>query len=387
MIDISIMKKKVCMLLTNCFEPDPRVYREAKSLIDNGYDVIVYGWDRDKKKKEFEIIDGIKIRRIYVRSTHSIGKGQIIFLLFFWLKCAWNLLWFHYDIIHCHDFDTLPLGFLLGKLRGKKIIYDAHESYVDMLEANLNPLLKKIIYTFENFLINKVDIFITVGDILKENLESRGAKKGYVVGNWKKPEDFQIPNHIIKLEKSKLDIPQSAIVITFIANLGYERKLEPLVNALDGCDYFFLLVGGNGPMVPWLLERVKKQVNIKYLGIVKPENVPLYTAMADIVYYGFDKHNPNARFSAPNKLFEALAAGKVILSGNFGEIGKIIKKENCGLILEEYTTSSIKKSLNSLLSSTFITKLQANSLRAGKEKFHWITAEKNLLQLYSEICN
>jgi len=51
------------------------------------------------------------------------------------------------------------------------------------------------------------------------------------------------------------------------------------------------------------------------------------------VYYGFDPNNPNARFSAPNKLFEALAAGKPLVTGDFGEIGEVVRESECGVIL------------------------------------------------------
>src|SRR4030042_5588982 len=79
-------RKRVLMLLTNAFEPDPRVHQEALSLIQNGYDVSLLCWDRDRKFPPEEVIDGIKIERIYVRSPHGGGATQVPFLLLFWLK-------------------------------------------------------------------------------------------------------------------------------------------------------------------------------------------------------------------------------------------------------------------------------------------------------------
>ena len=83
-------RKRVLMLLTNAFEPDPRVHQEAISLVENGYDVTILCWDRDRKFPPEEVIDGIKIERIYVRSTHGRGSTQVPFLLFFWLKSLWE---------------------------------------------------------------------------------------------------------------------------------------------------------------------------------------------------------------------------------------------------------------------------------------------------------
>lgn len=37
------------MLLSNGFSPDPRVYKEAVTLVKNGYEVIILAWDREKR--------------------------------------------------------------------------------------------------------------------------------------------------------------------------------------------------------------------------------------------------------------------------------------------------------------------------------------------------
>jgi glycosyltransferase involved in cell wall biosynthesis len=88
--------------------------------------------------------------------------------------------------------------------------------------------------------------------------------------------------------------------------------------------------------------------NIIYLGRVPPSDVPRFTAACDIVYYGFDETNPNAKWSAPNKLFEAIAAGKAILTGHFGEIGKIVRVSGCGVLADTRTRVGIASALESL---------------------------------------
>ena len=77
---------KVLMLLTNAFDPYPRVYQEAKALVHAGYDVTILGRDRDLKSIPKERIDGIHAERIHIRSTHGRGTSQMLFLLYFWVK-------------------------------------------------------------------------------------------------------------------------------------------------------------------------------------------------------------------------------------------------------------------------------------------------------------
>ena len=65
--------KKIIMILTNGFGSDPRVYKEAKTLVQAGHDVEILCWDRENKyiNKEDEIIDGIKIKRFFARSKYG----------------------------------------------------------------------------------------------------------------------------------------------------------------------------------------------------------------------------------------------------------------------------------------------------------------------------
>ena len=375
------------MLLTNAFDPDPRVYQEAKVFIEKGYKVSILCWDRDPKAPFQENIDGIYVERIYVKSTHGRGSTQIIFLLLFWIKALIKALSKKIDITYCHDFDTLPLGYTISRLKKTKLVYDAHESYVDMLANNVSPLIKKIISVAENYLLKKVDLTITVGDILKESLIKKGALQVMVVGNWKQLTDFQFSAKVLEEEKTKLGIPKDALVVSYIAHLNPERKIEPLLRSIENEEDVFLVVGGRGPIEKIVRNSAQKHKNIIFLGFVHPLKVPFYVALSDVVYYGFDKNNPNAQYSAPNKLFEALAAGKAIITGDFGEIGHIVKKYNCGLILKDYSIEEIKKAINILKNKNYLIEIQNNSLKIAEKKYNWQMAKENLIKAIDKLLN
>jgi hypothetical protein len=190
------------------------------------------------------------------------------------------------------------LGYLLAKQKKSKLIYDAHESYVDMLE-NLPLQFKRMIYAAENFFLRRVDLLITVGEVLQEAFEKRGATNACVVGNWKDPAMYQFPMEVLEGEKRKLNITKSQLVVSIIANLGKERQLPPLIEAVANNPQFFLIIGGDGPCKEIAIEASRSHQNIAYLGRVPPSRVPLYTAISDIIFYGFDPKNPNSKYSAP----------------------------------------------------------------------------------------
>jgi glycosyltransferase involved in cell wall biosynthesis len=247
---------------------------------------------------------------------------------------------------------------------------------------NVPIWLKKAVYKTENFLLRRIDLLITVGEILRETFEKRGVQHSCVVGNWKDPDKFKFPQEVLNEEKRRLNILNGQLVISFIANLGKERQLAPLIAAVKDIPGISLIIGGDGPFRGVVQEAAQKYSNIIYLGYVHPSKVPLYTTISDIIFYGFDPLNPNSKFSAPNKLFEALAAGKAVLTGNFGEIGEIVRQTRCGLILNSFSEQEIKDNF-SKLTREVLNQLKENASKTALVKYNWKHGNSVLLVHYS----
>ena len=65
---MSFHQKKIVMLLGHDFihpYPDPRVYKEAVSLVGAGYEVAVVGWSRRRENPTGEERDGIRVYRVF----------------------------------------------------------------------------------------------------------------------------------------------------------------------------------------------------------------------------------------------------------------------------------------------------------------------------------
>lgn len=373
---------KILMLLTNAFDPDPRVHREALALVEAGHQVTILCWDRECKVLPEEMIDNICLERVYVPSTHGRGASQMFYLARFWAKGFAVGRKKNFDVVHAHDFDTLPLGYALARLKGAKLVYDSHESYVDMMHT-LPAVLRKTIYHAENMLLKRCHLVITVGDILMDHLHERGANNICVIGNWQDPDKFVFDKQKIRDEKAKLGIGEDQQVIAFIANLGNERRVPELIAAVRQSPDIFLILGGSGACAELAQQAAEECANICYLGYVHPGRVPFYTALADIVFYGFDPDNPNARFSAPNKLFECLAAGKVMLTGDFGEIGRIVREQQCGRILPDYAVETIREAFVDL-SGERLENFRRQSA-ACRESFSWPVAANRLIENYGNL--
>ena len=361
----------VLMLLTNAYEPDPRVRQEALALIDMGCRVRLLAWDRDLKAPPSECMEGVEVERVFLSSSHGRGTTQLFFYAWLYLKMLWKGWRTSFDAVHCHDLDTLPLGFVLGKLKRKPIVYDAHESFTDMLQGGVNPAVRRGLVWLENFLIRRIDLLITVGEKLRQHFVDRGASHSVVVGNWKRLDDYSRSEEQNLVCRRRLGIPDAAMVVVCITQLLTDRKIEELFQAVDQCGDVYLIIGGRGVLEGFVREWAAKNPRILYVGFVRGAEIPDYTCAADVVYYGFDPKNPNARFSAPNKLFEALAAGRPLITGDFGEIADVVREASCGLVLPDYGVREIQKALAILRDANVRASMAGNAKRFGRAVMNW----------------
>lgn len=371
------------MLLTNAYDPDPRVRQEALALIGMGCRVRLLAWDRDRKAPPMECMEGVDVERVFLASSHGRGTTQLLFyaLLYLRMLCrGWKT---PFDAVHCHDLDTLPLGFVLGKLKRKPIVYDAHESFPDMLEGSVPRIVQRGLMHLETFLIRRINLLITVGEKLRRHFVERGVRHSVVVGNWKRLEEFARTDRESLEVRGQLGIPDEALVVVCITQLLKDRKIEELLEAVAEYPEFYVIIGGKGVLEGLVRQAAEDNPRVRFVGFVSGKQIADCTCAGDIVYYGFDPENPNARFSAPNKLYEALAAGRPLLTGDFGEIADVVRETACGIVLPKYSAGEIRAALNVMANRTVRNSMAANARRFGKSSFNWEIGAETLYVEYS----
>jgi glycosyltransferase involved in cell wall biosynthesis len=170
-----------------------------------------------------------------------------------------------------------------------------------------------------------------------------------------------------------------------VTQLSEDRKIEELLRAADESPDVYVILAGSGVMEERIARAAVTNPRIIFAGFVSGGLIGDYTCAADVIYYGFDPENPNARFSAPNKLFEALAAGRPLITGDFGEIAEVVRKAHCGIVLPEYSVAEIKKALRILADPERRSRMAHNAAEIGRTSLNWDKAEEILYQEYSSL--
>jgi glycosyltransferase involved in cell wall biosynthesis len=175
------------------------------------------------------------------------------------------------------------------------------------------------------------------------------------------------------------------MVVVCITQLFKDRKIEELLASVEATPNVYLVIGGKGILESRVKAAAAANPRIKYIGFVSAPDIPVYTCAADVVFYGFDPHNPNAKFSAPNKLFEALAAGKPLITGDFGEIAEVVRQAGCGIVLREYSAASIAAAFVTLQQAQVRSSMATNAKHFGDTWMNWPMGEEILYREYSKL--
>ena len=129
------------MILSHTSAYDPRIYNEAISLIKADHKVTILEWDKKNKNSPFEVKDGINIAKSYNTEFMNLLPYDIFRMHFWWCKGYNDAVELHkknhFDVVHCHDLDTLPIGVKLKRKFGLFLVYDAREIWGYMVEKDL----------------------------------------------------------------------------------------------------------------------------------------------------------------------------------------------------------------------------------------------------------
>lgn len=375
----------IVMLLSNAFRPDPRVLKEANSLAAAGYTLTIICWDRlGEMPVEATLESGVRIQRIQnVRTVYGAGARQILYTPRFWSAAIRKVKILQPDLVHCHDLDTLYAGKQVKTQLGCKLLFDAHEDYPTQMSLYLPGVFTRLLNIFENQMLRHVDAIVAASTVFMDKVIGAGFSPVVHLPNVQYLSPFKaVDKDQIIQERKALGLSPDAYVISYIGGFTRNRILLPLIEAMRSLPQATLLLCGDGHQRQAIEASVKGLENVKYLGWLPAEQVPLYTCLSDVVYYCLKPDYPGAVYNAPNTLSNAMAAGRPVIANDIGDLGRIVRKTGCGILLDEVTPQAIMEVAHKLSDPNLRVVLGEAGRGAAEREFNWSIAEKRLLDVY-----
>jgi glycosyltransferase involved in cell wall biosynthesis len=377
-----IPEKKVIMIVSNAFEPDVRVYKEALTLLGGGYRVRLLAWDRERKYKAFEKIDEIEVCRYRGRGHFGRGVLSILHFGLFYVDTLKNLLKSQSQIIHCHDLDTLPVGFLAAKIKRTKLIYDAHEpEYYGWFPS----LLRRPLDALEKQLARRADAVFVTNDIqMRKFLNFLGRKdKIAEIRNCPRDSFFRDP-------KRRRSI-HGKTVLAWVGYIQDKAGIKQAVEAFSTLNRQFpkgemLFVGKIHPnFIDDFKALIKGNNKIRIIDHVPYQNVVHYFGLIDIAFMLYED-DPLCRHITPTKLYEAMAQGIPVIATAVGDVRDIVEKSRCGYIVDIKKPNDIVEKMRILMADARQRrKMGERGYHLARKEYRWEIMEKRILQIYGTL--
>ena len=375
---------RIVMILSNPFRPDPRVDPEAKTLSARGHQVTIVCWDREGILPTQESREGIRIVRVQsVKAGFGTGWRLAVRISRFWRQAVRLAMEVQPEVVHCHDLDTLYPGWRIKKRLGCRLIYDAHEHYPTMVSLSLPAPFVRALTLWERWLTRRVDATITASTVLRDEFAGpRPVARGH---------DRVLSRHraVRCRHGNRAERPADATSRGARRPAGGlhrrfspNRMLLPMIEAADSLPHVKFHIWGDGAQRAAVEQAAAERPNVSYHGWLPSSELPRHFKAADVIFYGLRLDYPGAIYNAPNTLSCAMAAGRPVVATDVGDLGRMVRQADCGILIGGATPRAIAAAIEQLLEPATRARLGSNARQAAKGPYSATAQRAQLIALY-----
>ena len=297
------------------------------------------------------------------------------------------------DLYHACGILTIGVALTLSrdaKRRGRRgaVVYDVIDV---ILESNNYADVPRPFLAYyrrrERQWVARADAIVTVNDPIADhladnwNLRIRPTVLLNCQPRWKSPPER--PDRI----RAATGIPAERRIVLFLGRLGRERGLEEAADAVLEVGDAALVMLGFGP---WADQLRLRDRDPHYLGRhftlppVHPDDVPAWTASADVSIIAVPANSLNQRLSTPNKFWESLTAGTPVVLGRELEVMRdLVESEGLGAIGDPADPIDLARALREVLDQppADLAAMRRRCLTVTRMRYNWETAVAPYLDL------
>ncbi|MCU0455767.1 MAG: glycosyltransferase [Bacteroidales bacterium] len=367
-------KPKAAFSVTNCICFDQRVLKIAGVVESMNCTVTIIG------RHLGSCCDANSVP-FATRRFRMIFRKGFMFYKFFNIRLFFFLLVHRFDILVANDLDTLLPNYLIARMKKLPLVYDSHEYFTGVPELQERDFVRGVWKIIEKNTFPKLRHVMTVSESIADRYEKEYGVRPAVVRNCSRNSAGINPMPVRELRKQEGQM----LLIYQGGGINIDRGGEELIEAVSRLDNILLLVAGGGDV----LERLKQLASglnctdrVRFIDRIPWHELMRYTKSADAGLTLDRDTNPNYRFSLPNKLFDYISAGIPVIAGDLPEVSKIIRENDCGLVMPEVTPDEIVKAVTRLRDNPeYLNKLRQNAVKASVF-LNWETESEKVKKFY-----
>ncbi len=338
-----------------------RSYYLAKALVDKGLEVIVITAHNEVAYKK-EDVEGIEVHYLPIAYDNRFGFAARSWSFIKYVNGAISLAKQFHDLDYCYAI-SVPLTVGLAAMRIKaryKIPYifevgDLWPEAPIQMGFVKNYFFQQALYTLEKRIYKSAHSIVALSPAIQSAIEEKApGKQVHLIPNMADC-DFYFPEGK-KPELEEKYYVKDKFVVSYIGAIGVANGLEYFLmcareSRKRDLPIHFLLCGDGAEV-----DRLKKSAhqhelsNLTFLPFTNREGVREIMNVTDASFICY-KPVPVLETGSPNKYFDGLAAGKMIIVNFGGWIKEEIEENECGVYVNPNEPADFISKIFSILGS------------------------------------
>ena len=299
-----------------------------------GFDVQFVGWDRLSRVPRHRVIDGTPYECI-MRGWGYANWRLAVALPLWTLRLAAHMSTLPTDLVHAVDFDA-ALGVAIGlRLRRVPFLYDIQDNFE--LRHSFPPPVGRAIQELNNWVIKHSSRTIVVGEERIVGEMAGYRSKIAVIPNC--PPDVPPPAEIIKNNEH--------LTLAFVGRIAEPRGIRLLLEACRRLPWLRVLMAGEIEGTD-LGHALRACPQLELHGYMPQENALELVHRSDLSFAFYDPSTEICRRANGAKWYDAMMAGKPLLTNSEVMSAEWIRREGIGYTSPYADTEGLVRTLTYL---------------------------------------
>ena len=289
------------------------------------------------------------------------------------------------SVYHIHDPELLPLAPLL-RLRGGRVVYDAHEDLPRQLMSkewipkDLRPAISVLVAAVLPWTANITDAIVAATDQVAQTFSRSQA---VTLWNYPRLDEFEVADVQPFRDRDPF--------VVYVGGVTAVRGIHNMVRAMSlvNDDTVRLRIAGNAQPASYAntLMATPGSERLDLLGWMGRSAVIdlLGNALAGLVVM---PPAPQHAAGLPTKMFEYMAAGLPVIVSDFPTWRRIIDESGAGIAVDPEKPEAIAEAIDWVASHRDGAEAMGRRGQAAvSERYNWETESAKLLNLYDRLMN
>jgi glycosyltransferase involved in cell wall biosynthesis len=370
-----------------------RSYYLTQALVAAGIQTVVIT-GQSKSNEEVKTIDGVTVHYVPNRyeNRFSFYKRSVSFVRYILQSVRAAR---HYrDADICYAISTpLTTGLAAKWIQhryGIPYIFEVGDLWPDapiQLGVIKNALFKKALYRLEKDIYNQAKSVVALSMPIAAAIQKRAPGKPiHVIPNMSDTAFFkpELKNPILE---AKFNVC-GKLVVSYIGALGIANGLDQFLECVRASEKAALpvhfIICGEGAKLEHLRETAKHLVlkTLTFVNFQDREGVREVLNVTDAVFISY-KPTPILETGSPNKYFDGLAAGKLVIVNFQGWIKSEIEERQCGFYVDHRRPVTFVENIQPYLKNReFLNHAQKSARALAEERYSRTRLSKQFAEIF-----